>query len=101
MANNYIQNPIVIDQVVASKVSAVANVSASIPPGGWVIDHIRWYNPSATNTFLITLGDGTTKVLQDQCVTTHQSVEYPMYGLKLKDFQVPTLDGGTLYIYFR
>jgi hypothetical protein len=102
MANNFIQNPIVVDTVIASKVSAQAGVSTSIPNGGWTIDHIRWVNPSApADTFLITLGDGTTKVLQDYCVAANQSVEYPMYGLKLNDFQVPTLASGTLYIYFR
>jgi len=89
-----------IDSVLASKVSAAAGVA--VPPGGWVIDHIRWYNPAAANdTFVLTLGDGTTVFLKDICVTAHQSIDYPMYGLKIEDFQIPTLASGVLYVYFR
>lgn len=99
MANNLLQNPMVIDTAFSTKASAVANIN--VPPGGWVIDHVRWYAPTAAGTFIITAGDGTTVLLKDICVVTNTSGEYPMYGLRVNDFQVPTLGNGVLFIYYR
>jgi hypothetical protein len=100
MANNLLENPMVIDTAFSTKASAVVNIN--VPPGGWVIDHIRWYAPTtASHTFVIKSADGNTILLTDYCVVGNTSVEYAMYGMKIEDFQVPTLASGVLYIYYR
>lgn len=92
-------NPIFIDATFTGKYSA--QVGASVPPGGFVIDHIRWYNPTTANHTFV-LSDGAGKILlTDICVVGHQSIDYPMNGLKLNDFQVGTLASGALFIYYR
>jgi|ERR1700676_4820640 hypothetical protein len=99
MANNFKSNPMVIDTVISSKVSAVAGVQ--VPPGGWCIDEIYWYQPATiADTFQVTLGDGTTPVRIGYCEVANQSQLFKGYGFRIADFQVPTLASGKLYIYY-
>ncbi len=99
MANNFVSNPIYIDGTFSGKYSAQSG--AAVSPGGFVIDHIRWYAPTtAGHTFVLSDGNAKT-ILTDICVVGLTSVEYPMYGLKINDFEVGTLTSGVLYIYYR
>jgi hypothetical protein len=99
MALDLTANPIYVDATFSGKFSAQTGVT--IPPGGLVVDHIRWFAPTTGgHTFILADGNAKT-ILTDICKVAHQSVDYPMYGLKLDDFQVGTLASGALYIYFR
>lgn len=96
MANNLISNPIRVDTAFSTSYKAGGGNPTS---GPLYIDEIYWYNPTATNTFVVNNADGT--ALRDGiCVTTAQSVSYQQYGRMVTDFSVPTLVGGVLFIYY-
>lgn len=101
MSNVLNTNPLVIDTAFSTKYS-VQSGALSIPPGGFCIDEIYWYNPTASgDTFTVKLGDGATVIRQGRCEAANQSQLFKMYGIRLTDFTVPTLtSGGTLYIYY-
>jgi hypothetical protein len=98
MANVLNVRPLKIDTTFSTKFS----VQTGAPTGVTLnLDEIYWYNPSASgDTFTVTLGDGNTVIRQGRCESANQSQVFPMYGLTITDFTVPTLSSGTLYIYY-
>lgn len=100
MANNLKANPVFIDT--AFTTPTFAN-SAEWPTNSELLLHeIYWYNPvNIGDTFVMTLGDGTTIVRQGRCEVANQSQVFRMWGARLRDFAVPTLASGTIFIYYR
>jgi hypothetical protein len=94
MANNFVSNPIKIDTVFSA--STNLNGGAEI-----TLDEIYWFNPTnISDTFSVTLGDGTQVLRTGRCEVANQSQLYSGYGRRVTAIQVPTLASGTLYIYW-
>lgn len=87
-----------VDTAFSSKYSAQAGALVN---NVFYIDEIYWYNPvNVGDTVTVTLGDGNTVIRQARCEVANQSQLFKMYGIRVVDFQVPTLSSGTLYIYY-
>lgn len=99
MANNLTSNPIAIDTIFTSP--TFAN-STKLPTNSELkLFEVYWYNPvNIGDTFSITLADGQTVIRQGRCEVANQSQVFRMWGIRIKDFTVPTLGSGTIFIYY-
>lgn len=100
MANNFTSNPIQVDTVFTSPTFASAT---KLPTNSELTLHeIYWYNPTNIgDTFSITLADGQTVLRNGRCEVANQSQVFRMWGIRIRNFTVPTLTSGTLFIYYR
>lgn len=100
MANNLTSNPIAVDTVFTTPAFAASNEQPT--NSELMIKEIYWYNPiNIGDTFSITLADGTTVIRQGRCEVANQSQVFRMWDIRLRNFQVPVLSSGTLFIYYR
>lgn len=99
MANNFTANPIAVDTVFTSP--TFAN-STKLPTNSELkLMEVYWYNPTNIgDTFVITLADGNTVVRRGRCEVANQSQVFRMWGIRIRDFIVPTLSSGSLFIYY-
>lgn len=99
MANSY-GNPMIIDTAFSGTTTFTGQTGAGPLNIPIFIDEIYWLSPaSIADTFLFT--DGAAKVIRKGvCEVALQSQVFPMYAKQMRDFAIPTLASGTLYIYY-
>lgn len=100
MSNSFTSNPIKVDTPFSSPTFAQ---SVELPTNSELkIKEVYWYNPSNIgDLFSFTMSDGQTVLRQGRCEVANQSQVFLMYDIRIRDFTVPTLGSGTLYIYYR
>lgn len=99
MANSY-GNPMIIDTAFSGSTVFTAQTGAGPLNTTLFIDEIYWLSPATiADTFVFT--DGNAKVVRKGvCEVALQSQLFSMYAKPMRDFAVPTLASGTLYIYY-
>jgi hypothetical protein len=93
VANNFTTNPIVVDTAFATAIILPVFVIA--------LDEIYWFNPTTIgHTFSVTLSDQNKVLRTGRAEVANQSQVFDMHGMRISSLLVPTLTGGTLYIYW-
>lgn len=106
MANSFVTNPIVIDTTFTTgfRVNATSLFPAGNPMG-LGISKVIWRAPGASATFAIQEFSDSLVLLQGGTPAAYAGVDpvYDFDGMNIvwRNFKVPTLSAGVLYIYVR